>query len=687
MKTWFACAICLVPCIMNAAETTTPLQDARFVQPHDKDHPWDFKQAYSDRAAWEKRAEFLRHQVMVSQGLWPMPAKTPLGAVIHGRIERDAYTIEKVFFASMPGHYVSGNLYRPIGKTGKLAAVLCPYGHWPDGRFVWKNDAAVKKEIDSGAEIDPIAAKTPLQANCAMLARMGCVVFQYDLVGYCDSTKIPHREGFLDAEAILRAQSFMGLQTWNSIRAMDFVLSLPDVDPERIAVTGSSSGASQAIALNAVDTRAAVAFPMVMVSMNMQGGCVCENAPLYRVMTNNVELASLFAPKPQGMAAANDWTIDFMTRGLPEMKSIWGLYAAQDQVAGQHFNFPHNHNLPSREMQYSFLNRQLRLGWPEPVKEKPFEPVPPKELSVYDDAHARPADEADAKTLRDQMTRASDQALAAMPAAERARVVRIALGAMLVDQMPGANDVESIGGDFKPLSKAGTKITFISRKGAGERVPCKMIYPANWNGSIVIWANPSGCSGLSMDDESIRKLTDRGSAVMAIDWFMSDGFRPLPKTVASATTKANPNPPYAAYTIGYDRSIIAQRVHDLLTAIAVAGSINGGGPVRLIGIKEAGPVALLARAIADDAVTRAVIDLNEFDFDQIKSDNDPMLLPGALKYGGIFGFVPLCHSGQTLLCNAPASAGADRGARTEGVTIEHGSRDAGSMVRWMMDSN
>ena len=60
----------------------------------------------------------------MAEGLWPMPEKTPLNAVIHGKIERDGYTIEKVFFASMPGHYVSGNLYRPTGKTGKLPAVL-----------------------------------------------------------------------------------------------------------------------------------------------------------------------------------------------------------------------------------------------------------------------------------------------------------------------------------------------------------------------------------------------------------------------------------------------------------------------------------------------------------------------------------------------------------------------------------
>ena len=81
-----------------------------------------------------------------------MPEKTPLNAVVHGKIDRDEYTIEKVFFASMPGHYVSGNLYRPKGKTGKLPGVLCPHGHWKDGRFYDAGEAVAKKQIESKAE-------------------------------------------------------------------------------------------------------------------------------------------------------------------------------------------------------------------------------------------------------------------------------------------------------------------------------------------------------------------------------------------------------------------------------------------------------------------------------------------------------------------------------------------------------
>src|SRR5437879_5728690 len=101
---------------------------------------------------WEARREALREQVLVSQGLWPMPEKTPLKPVIHGKIERDGYTVEKVFFASMPGHYVCGSLYRPVGKSGKLAGILCPHGHWRNGRFYDAGEPEAEKQILQGAE-------------------------------------------------------------------------------------------------------------------------------------------------------------------------------------------------------------------------------------------------------------------------------------------------------------------------------------------------------------------------------------------------------------------------------------------------------------------------------------------------------------------------------------------------------
>ena len=296
-------------------------KDARLGKAKTLDDKTFFFTPPSDLTSWSRRRTELREQLLVANGLWPMPEKTPLGAVVHGKIDRDDYTIEKVLFASMPGHYVTGNLYRPKGKTGKLPGVLFAHGHWNDGRMYDAGAREAKSQMDQKGEQTTESAHYPLQAPCAMLARMGCVVFTYDMVGYADSTALTHRVGFTDAEADLRLQSFMGLQTWNSLRALDFLTSLDDVDSKRIGMTGASGGGSQTFVLCGIDDRPAVAFPAVMVSTAMQGGCVCENCNYLRLGTGNVELAGLFAPKPMAMSGANDWTVDIETKGFPGLES------------------------------------------------------------------------------------------------------------------------------------------------------------------------------------------------------------------------------------------------------------------------------------------------------------------------------------------------------------------------------
>jgi len=292
--------------------------------------------------AWETRAQQLRRQAQVATGLWPTPTRTPLEPVVHNKVDRDDYTVEKVYFQSIPGHFVTGSLYRPKGKEGKHPAVLCPHGHWNNGRFVDFGEEGVKKELVQGAERFEEGGRSPLQARCVQLARMGCVVFHYDMLGYADSVQIPmeiahgfkkqrpemntvENWGLFSPQAEAHLQSVMGLQTWNSIRALDFLLQLPDVDGERIGCTGASGGGTQTFVLGALDSRVQVAFPAVMVSTAMQGGCTCENASLLRVGTGNIEFAALFAPKPLGMTAANDWTKEMETKGFPELKQHYAL--------------------------------------------------------------------------------------------------------------------------------------------------------------------------------------------------------------------------------------------------------------------------------------------------------------------------------------------------------------------------
>jgi dienelactone hydrolase len=591
----------------------------------------------ASRREWEARRRAVRQQVLVANGLWPLPEKTPLDPVLHGKIDRDEYTVEKVFFASYPGHYVSGNLYRPKGQTGQRPGVLCPHGHWPKGRFYDAGEKVARQQIEQKAEKTLAGARYPLQARCAQLARMGCVVFHYDMVGYADSTAIPHRTGFTDAEAELRLQSFMGLQTWNSLRALDFLLSLPDVDARRIGVTGASGGGTQTFLLCGLDDRPAVAFPAVMVSTAMQGGCVCENCSYLRQGTGNIELAGLFAPRPLGMTGADDWTIDIERKGLPELKALYRLYGAEDRVLAKCFpQFKHNYNQVSREVMYNWFNKHLRLGQPEPVAEKPFEPVPPRELSVYDEQHPRPRDTADAARLRQHLTERADRQIEALRPKdargldEYRRVLGTALRVLIHDQMPAAREVEAQPvGDQETRDGVTWRRLLLGRKGQGEQVPAVVLRGPAFDGTVVVWVHPAGKASLVKDGQLVaaaRKVLDRKAAILAPDVFGTGEFGEIKPAV-----DAN----YAGFTFGYNRPLLAQRVHDILTAVAHARGHDKVKAVHLVGFEKAGPWVLLARGLGGDAVARTAADGDGFRFEKVRTTDDEMMLPGALKYGGL----------------------------------------------------
>jgi hypothetical protein len=637
------------------------------------------------KEAWEARRKQLRAQLLVATGLWPLPEKTPLNAVVHGKIERDGYTIEKVYFASMPGHYVCGNLYRPAGgesdKSKKKPAVLCPHGHWANGRFYEADAKAIAADKKRGAETTDAGAKSPLQARCANLAMMGFVVFHYDMVGYADSTAIPHRAGFTDAAAELRQQNFMGLQTWNSVRALDFVESLPDVDPKKIGVTGASGGGTQTFMLCAIDDRPAAAFPAVMVSTAMQGGCVCENCSHLRVNTGNVEIAALFAPKPQAFSCANDWTKEFMTKGFPQLQELYALYGAKDKVAAKAWlDFPHNYSQPSREFMYSWFSKWL-LGKNGPVEEKPFTFTPPKELSVFDAAHPRPKDELNAAKLREEMTKASDEQMAKLTPKDAAslkefrRVVGTALRVMVPDALLSPTQNRSM--SFRPTGQpAGwpQKLELrngvlgrgkesdekkparpTSAEGIGESVP--FTHLLNWTkkGSgtdCVVWIHSAGKSSLFEKGKlapAARALVDAGCHVIAVDTFLTgEQVREKPFPVDQS---------FAGYTYGYNPTLLAQRVRDVVLAVDFARGYTRDeegkhkGKVYLVGWDEFGPIAILAKALAGDAVAKTAADLNGFRFEDIKDAADPMMLPGAVKYGGLGAFLALCAPGEVLVHN------------------------------------
>ena len=213
----------------------------------------------------------------------------------------------------------------------------------------------------------------------------------YDMVGYNDSKPFGH--AFLNDRLRRWGLSLVGLQTWNSIRAFDWLTTLPDVDPARVGCTGESGGGTQTFLLAGVDDRPAWVAPVVMVSDSFQGGCVCENCAGLRIGTDNVEFAALAAPRPMKLVGATgDWTKLTMTNAYPTLREVYALYGLPDRVSADVFDFPHNYNQTSRNAVYAFLSKWALGGdGPSRTAEGPQTVEKAEDLLTFTkDAPARP---------------------------------------------------------------------------------------------------------------------------------------------------------------------------------------------------------------------------------------------------------------------------------------------------------
>jgi hypothetical protein len=318
---------------------------------------------YDSVPEWQPRAAEIRAGIAEKLGLdFDRPRPPVTNVIVHGMQVMDGYTVENVAFASLPGVYVTGNLYRPLGHVGRAPAILNPHGHFDEEGF-WPR------------------TRPDMQARCAQLARMGAIAFAWDMVGYGDSTQLDHESPLVPA-----------LQAWNSLRVVDWIASLPDVDPARIAVTGASGGASQAFVLTALDDRVALTAPVVMLSATYAGGESCEDyLPADLDLHGTLEVAALAAPRPQLVISdGEDWTATVPGIEFPWLWRLYFLYGATDLIENAHFTDEgHDYGASKRAAFYSFAERRLGLA-PPPGPEPP--PARHGSLIVFEWEHPWPPD-------------------------------------------------------------------------------------------------------------------------------------------------------------------------------------------------------------------------------------------------------------------------------------------------------
>jgi dienelactone hydrolase len=300
--------------------------------------------SYPTLALWESRKAELRSCFLVQLRLSPFPKKTPLNPIVTSVRKYDGYTVENIAIETIPGVWLCGSLYKPSKGKGPFPVVLNPYGHFsnPDTNMYGRY-------------------RPDMQYRCATLARMGAVAFNYDMFAWGES-----RLQF--ASELHRTGLAHTMQTLNSLRALDYLTSLPFVDSKRIGITGASGGGSQSFLATALDDRITVSVPVVMVSSWYYGGCPCESGmPLQSctdLMTYNVEIAAMASPRPMLVVSdGDDWTENVPEIEFPYLQKVYALYGKKENVENAHLpNDKHDYGITKRLPVYEFMAKHLGLN-------------------------------------------------------------------------------------------------------------------------------------------------------------------------------------------------------------------------------------------------------------------------------------------------------------------------------------
>ncbi len=611
------------------------------------------------RAEWQQRAAFLRKQILFSAGLLPLPRKEPLDPLVGKVTEHEDYSVASVLLETYPGFYLGGNLYSPVGMPGPHPAVVSPHGHWRYGRF-------------ENSEINSVPGRA------ISLARQGYVVFAYDMVGWNDTMQAPH--GFAGPREELWLFGTLGLQLWNSIRVVDYLASLDDVDDNRIGVTGASGGGTQAFLLAAVDDRIGYSAPVNMVSFQMQGGSPCENAPLLRIGTNNVEFAAVFAPKPQLLVSATgDWTVNVPTEEFPAVQGIYRLLDASANVEWRQFDSPHNYHKGSREAVYAFFGDHI-LGDADSSRfaERASRPEQLSSL-LYLWGRALPEGSVGFDELVRQRIAASEAdtlALAASDAktlegAKRAFAER--LGHALLAEVPESDRVV-----FQPLDDGEL---LLGRDGVGDRIPATFLSADSSKEPPTLLVHADGKAAAERSEIG-RALIGRGVPVLMIDTFQT-GSAVADRDIAGAGRNTE------RYYHVFNRSDDANRVQDILTAAAFLRGQSPTGEVRLIGHGRAGLWALLAAAL-DRQLLSVVADVDGFDAASDSNYVEGLFIPGLRRAGDFRAVAALVSDGKLMLHNAPEGfpvawyrSAFGAAGRSESLNIEEGTASADFILGWL----
>ena len=294
------------------------------------------KTLYNDKESWEKRRDSLKSCMYAALWLDKAPEAPGTKPILTKKRIYDGYSVENIALEILPGVYATGSVYKPYPLKGKHPVIICPNGHFGQGRY-----------------------RESQQVRCATLARMGAIVAGFDLFGWGESQlQFPYENHHNSIAATI--------QVLDGMRLLDYLLTLRHADPERVGVTGGSGGGSHTMFLTALDDRVKASAPVVMVSSHFSGGCPCESGqPLHLCGdgTNNAEIAAMAAPGPQLIVSdGKDWTQAVPGLEFPFIQRTYGFYGEKDRVTNAHFpEEGHDYGKSKRMVVYRFMAEYLGL--------------------------------------------------------------------------------------------------------------------------------------------------------------------------------------------------------------------------------------------------------------------------------------------------------------------------------------
>lgn len=327
---------------------------------------------------WKKQRDELRKNLLAAWGgTAAFPEKPcPLDPQQHGEpLKRDGYTVEKITIQTRPNVRMTANLYVPdAAKQGKkLPAILQVHGHW------------------KGAKQDPV-----VQSRCIGAAKLGFVVLCVDAFGAGErgvGTALGEYHGDMTAATLLPVGlPLSGLQVYENMRAVDYLESRPEVDKDRIGITGASGGGNQTMYAGAWDERFKCVVPVCSVG-NYQAYlqtacCMCEVVPGALKFTEEWAVLALTAPRALMVVNATKDGIQFSVgeakKSLALTGPVYKLFGKPDNLRHAIFEGPHDYSKAMREAMYGFMTLHLKgEGNGDPIKEPEFKTEDPETLRCY----------------------------------------------------------------------------------------------------------------------------------------------------------------------------------------------------------------------------------------------------------------------------------------------------------------